>query len=556
MPRPLFTDPFSTLLYTRNGELLGARIAPDGQWRFPETDGLPDKFSTCLTTFEDQRFFYHPGVDPLALARATRQNVGASSVVSGGSTPTMQLVRLARGNRSRTWYEKVIEVNWALFLETTYRKKDLIRLYASHAPFGGNVVGVETAAWRYFGRDAGRLSWAESATLAVLPNAPGLIHPGRNRKQLKEKRDRLLWRLKEKGVLEQTDYELACMEELPEAPVPLPDDAPHLLARLGAQAPGTSIVTSLDINFQKRIQDLVDRYAMEYSSNHIYNLAALVVEVETGEVVAYAGNVSYSGEERRGYYTDVVMAPRSTGSVLKPFLYAGMLHDGLLLPSMLVSDVPLNINGFMPQNYNKHFHGAVPAHRAIERSLNVPLVRMLSRYNTGRFMTLLKRLGMTTLYFSEDHYGVSLILGGAEGNLWDMTGMYASLSRVLNHYHPYNGRYNPADIHPPTPFPAPEKEPVVSITDKRLTDQPVLSAASIWCTYEAMSALNRPEEEADWQQFESMKKITWKTGTSYGSRDAWAIGTTPRYAVGMGRKRIRRRQSRINGCRVCGAGDV
>lgn len=533
VPRQLFPAPCSTLLYSAEGELLGARIAPDGQWRFPAADCLPNKFVDCLLTYEDKRFFYHPGIDPAAIFRAIRLNGKAGRVVSGGSTLTMQLARIARGNQDRTFYEKTIEMCWALFLETTYSKQEILNLYASHAPFGGNVIGLETAAWRYFGRSASELSWAESATLAVLPNSPALIHPGRNRKQLKEKRDRLLASLQKKGVLEETEYELACMEPLPEAPLPLPNDAPHLLERLAAEQPGQRIQTSVRQALQRQTQALVNRYAREYSSNHIYNLAAIVADVETGEVLAYAGNATYPADERRGNQVDIITSPRSTGSILKPFLYAGMLHDGLLLPSMLVSDVPLNINGFSPHNYNKTFYGAVPAHVAIERSLNVPLVRMLSQYNTGRFMSLLKSWGMTTLRFSEEHYGASLILGGAEGTLWDLSGMYASMSRVLKHYRTYNGRYHPADIHPLTPFPAERKEPIRSLTDSRLTDKALLSSAALWYTFEAMSALNRPEEEADWQQFESMKRIAWKTGTSYGGRDAWAIGTTPRYVVGV-----------------------
>lgn len=534
VPRKLFPEPCSTLLYSAEGSLLGARIATDGQWRFPATDTLPGKFVTCLLNYEDKRFYYHPGIDLAAILRAVQLNMKAGRVVSGGSTLTMQLARLARGNQNRTFYEKGIEISWAFFLETTYKKKEILSLYASHAPFGGNVVGVETAAWRYFGRSASELSWAESATLAVLPNSPALIHPGRNRKQLKIKRDNLLATLHKNGTLDQTEYELACMEPLPEAPVPLPNDAPHLLERLAADAPGTRITSSVRQSLQQQTQALVDRYAREYGSNYIHNLAALVADVETGEVLAYAGNVSFQGNERHGNQVDIITSPRSTGSILKPFLYAGMLHDGQILPSMLVSDIPLNINGFMPQNYNKTFYGAVPAHRAIERSLNVPLVRMLSQYNTGRFMSLLKAWGMTTLRFSEEHYGASLILGGAEGTLWDLSGMYASLSRVLSHYRTYNGRYNPADIHPLTPFPIVEKEkPILSIADQRLTDKSVLSASALWYTVEAMSALNRPEEEADWQQFESMKQIAWKTGTSYGGRDAWAIGFTPRYVVGV-----------------------
>lgn len=533
VPEHLFSNHYSTLLYASDGHLLGARIASDGQWRFPPSNLLPSKFVTSLTTFEDKRFWYHPGIDAFALLRAIRSNSHAGKVVSGGSTLTMQLVRLARGNQPRTLLQKSIEICWALYLETVYSKKEILRLYMSHAPFGGNVIGVETAAWRYFGRTASDLSWAESATLAVLPNSPALIHPGRNREQLKIKRNRLLSRLLNQGTIDTTTYELACMEPLPDAPLPLPNEAPHLLARLAKVHSGKRISSSVNLFLQQQTQAIVNRYAREYSSNHIHNLAALIADTETGEILAYAGNASYPADESRGNHVDIIISPRSTGSILKPFLYAGMLNDGLILPSTLISDVPLNINGFTPQNYNRTFYGAVPAHVAIERSLNVPLVRMLSQYNTGRFMHLLKQLGMTTLRFSEDHYGASIILGGAEGNLWDLCGMYASLARTLSHYHRYNGRYNPADIHPLTPYPVLQTDSIRSITDKRLTDKSVLSYASLWFTFEAMSALNRPEEEADWQQFESMKQIAWKTGTSYGGRDGWAIGVTPRYVVGV-----------------------
>lgn len=576
VPRRLFPESCSTLLYSADGELLGARIAPDGQWRFPPGDTLPPKFAAALLHYEDKRFYFHPGVDPLAVVRAAASNLRAGKIRSGGSTLTMQLARLARKGQPRTFTQKLIETAWAFTLEARYGKGELLALYAAHAPFGGNVIGVETAAWRYFGRHASDLSWAESATLAVLPNAPGLIHPGRNRAALKAKRDGLLALLHRRGVLDQTTYELACLEPLPDAPLPLPDEAPHLLERLAAETPGRRMTTTVSRGLQRQVQHIVDRYACEYRSNHIRNLAALVVDVETGEVRAYAGNARpEKGEEETGSQVDIITAPRSTGSVLKPFLYAAMLDDGQLLPSMLVSDVPLNINGFTPQNYNKTFHGAVPAHVALERSLNVPLVRMLAQYNTGRFLSLLKSLGMTTLRFSEEHYGASLILGGAEGTLWDLTGIYASLSRTLAHYRPYNGRYAPGDIHSLRLRPGengrkvgnsrtgksdqtnqngrtnenggmaghsePGKNtggdedtgPIRSPADPRLTDRGLLSAAAIWFTYEAMSALNRPEEEADWQQFESMKKIAWKTGTSYGGRDAWAIGTTPRYVVGV-----------------------
>ena len=531
VPHPLFTQPYSTLLYSSE-TLLGARIATDGQWRFPPKQTVPERFAICLQQYEDKRFRYHPGVDVIAIARALYQNIQQKHIVSGGSTLTMQLARIARGNKERNLWQKSIEILWAIYIDLVYSKDELLRMYASHAPFGGNVVGIEAASWRYFGRDADALSWAEYATLAVLPNSPSLIHPGRNRSRLKEKRDQLLSILYKEEIIDKTTYELSCMELLPEKPLPLPDEAPHLLERLATRQREKRIHTTIQPFLQRQVQSLINRYATDYRSNYINNAAALVADIETGEIQAYAGNIT-DAPWVEGCQVDLITSPRSTGSLLKPFLYAAMLNDGMILPSTLIADIPLNINGFTPQNFNRTFYGAVPVHIAIERSLNVPLVRMLSQYNTGRFMTLLKQLGMTTLRFSEDHYGASLILGGAEGSLWDMCGMYASLARQLNHYRLYNGRYNPMDIRPLTTHTYTRPDSIKNIFDKRLKNTSILSYASIWFTLEAMSELNRPEEEADWQQFSSMKRIAWKTGTSYGGRDAWAIGVTPRYVVGV-----------------------
>ncbi len=531
VPHKLFDDPASTLLYSREGELLSARIAADGQWRFPESDSLPEKFVTCLIQYEDRRFRWHPGIDPAAVWRAVVQNARSGSVVSGGSTLTMQLARIARGNRDRTMRQKAVEAVWALHIETTRSKNRILRLYASHAPFGGNVVGLEAASWRWFGRSPFELSWAESAMLAVLPNSPALIHPGRNRDKLLEKRNRLLHTLAERGIIDELECELACGEPLPDEPVPLPDFAPHLLERMGQR--GERAVSSVRYNLQRQVQSVVNRYGSQYSANQVYNIAAIVADIETGEVLAYAGNVTGRENQSHGESVDIITSERSTGSLLKPLLYAGMLDDGLILPGTLIPDTPLNINGFAPNNYDKTFHGAVPAREAISRSLNVPLVRMLSRYNTGRFMSLLRSCGMTTLRRSEDHYGASIILGGAEGTLWDMAGMYASMARTLNHFGPQSGLYNRGDIHPLTVRPAEEKKPISSVGDRRLGGRPLLSAAGIWSAFEAMSALNRPEEEAEWQHFSSMKRVAWKTGTSYGSRDAWSVGVTPHYVVAV-----------------------
>lgn len=523
VPRPLFCLPTSTVVTDSEGELVGARISADEQWRFPESDSISDKLASCIIAFEDRRFYYHLGIDPIAIVRAMIHNAKSGRVAEGGSTITMQVARMARGNQSRNLWHKLIEALWAIDIELTYSKRDILRLYASNAPFGGNTVGIEAAAWRYFGRSAGNLSWAENATLAVLPNSPSLIHLSRNRNALKQKRDALLLTLRDEGTITDDQYSLAIGEPLPEEPLPIPNQAPHLLSRLAKRHPGQRTQCTVDLTLQNLTQEIADRYSNRYKSNYISDIAILVADVETGKVLAYVGN---SSQVTSTSQVDNILAERSTGSLLKPILYAAMLSSGEITPGMIFADTPLNLNGFTPMNFTKTYRGVVPADEAVTRSLNVPLVRMLSKYGTGRFMTILRWLGMTTLRFDEDHYGASIILGGAEGTLWDLTGMYASLARTLSHHELHGRQYNANDIHPLR---------LSSIVDERpqMSPDSRLSAASIWQAFEAMSALNRPEEEADWQNFSSMKRVAWKTGTSWGSRDAWAIGTTRKYTVGV-----------------------
>lgn len=533
VPHPLFNVPTSTVITDKNGNLIGARISRDEQWRFPPSDSIPDKFAKCIIAFEDRRFAYHPGIDAIATMRALLHNIQHRHVAEGGSTLTMQLARMARGNQHRTIRQKLIEAAWAIDIELTYSKAEILRLYASNAPFGGNTVGLEAAAWRYFGRSAAQLSWAECATLAVLPNAPALIHLSRNRERLKTKRDALLKYLMEEGTLSQQEYSLALCEPLPQAPMPIPNQAPQLLTYLASRNEGKQVQSSIDLPMQILVQQIADRYSTRYKANYINDVAIIVADVETGEVLAYVGN---SSQQSSTSQVDNIRSQRSTGSLLKPILYAAMLSSGEISPSTIFADTPLNLNGFTPMNFSKTYRGIAHADEAVTRSLNVPLVRMLSQYGIGRFMTVLKWLGMTTLHYDEEHYGASIILGGAEGSLWDMTGMYASMSRMLNHYHPSLMQYNSDDVHPlklEKAFNSPQRDEKAVENKGSGAKASRLSAASIWFAYQAMSALNRPEEEADWQNFSTMKQVAWKTGTSWGARDAWAIGTTPRYTVGV-----------------------
>ncbi len=535
IPAPLFTSDYSTVIYSCEGDLMGARVAHDGQWRFPESDSIPEKFKKCIVCFEDKRFYYHLGVDFIAIARSFKNNLAGNNR-QGASTLTMQIARMSRGEKSRNLWQKFIEMNWATWIEFTHSKEDIMALYANHAPFGGNVVGLEAASWRYFGTDCHNLSWAESATLAVLPNAPSLIHPGKNRARLLEKRNKLLEALNKEGYIDREEMELAKEEPLPEKPLALPNHAPHMLEKMKKKYEGCSIHTTINNSLQEEVQRVANMYSRQYAANLVNNMAVVVAEVETGDVKAYVGNVMRNHGDKSDsascYMVDAADAPRSTGSILKPFLYAAMISDGELMPEELQPDIPMNLRGFSPKNFNKTNYGAVSAREAVRRSLNVPLVHMLTTYNTGRFMSKLKALGMNTLYFNEDHYGATIILGGAEGSLLNMCGMYASCARTLNHYRPYGSQYNPADIHE-LHFIHQKEDPITSISDSRLKHEGTLSASGIWFAFDAMSDVNRPEEESDWQQFSSMKRIAWKTGTSYGSRDAWAIGVNPRYVVGV-----------------------
>lgn len=511
LPGNLFDVPYSTVVTDRNEELLGARIASDGQWRFPPRQAVPPKVEACLLEFEDRHFYRHWGVNPLAIGRAIRQNMQQSRIVSGGSTLTMQTIRLAR-NKPRTFAEKIIEMVWATRLEFRHSKPEILSLYLSHAPFGGNVVGLDAAAWRYFGHPAEELSWAEAATLAVLPNAPAMVHLSKSRPRLQTKRNNLLARLYRKGVIDASSYELALSEPLPQAPLPLPQTAPHLVSHFYKTRNGSRSVSTINKGVQVRIEEQVERWSKEFARSDIRNMAVLVIDLQSNQAVGYCGNV-HLNPAQSGNQVDVIQSPRSTGSILKPFLYCAMLQEGHLLPHTLQPDVPININGFTPQNFSLQFEGAVPASEAIARSLNIPTVGMLQRYGVPKFHSLLKQMGLTTLNKPSSHYGLSLILGGAEATLWEVTAAYADMGRCLQGLQRTRCSLLLADS-------AGEAPP------------PVFRPGAVWQTFDALKEVNRPEE-IDWHALPSMQTIAWKTGTSYGFRDAWAVGVTARYAVGV-----------------------
>ena len=519
LPKTYFDFPTSTVIESNDGTLLSATIAEDGQWRFPLIDSVPNKFKHCIIQFEDRTFENHIGISAKAIARAIKQNLKNKKIVSGGSTITMQTIRLMRKNPSRTFWEKFKEIFLATRLEVAEGKNKILRYYATYAPFGGNVVGLNTASWRYYRKPSHQLTWAQSATLAVLPNAPSLIFPGKNHELLLIKRNKLLKRLKDIKIISEKEYQLSLLEKLPGKPIPLPQFASHLLNYISKKGGhGTRKQTTIIKNTQVQVNDIVRRNSKTLRRKNINNGAVIVIDVKTNKVIAYTGNVNGMGFNHNES-VDLIHAERSSGSILKPFLYAQAFDEGIISPTSLLPDVPTHYKGYAPQNYLQTYDGAVPANICLSKSLNIPAVRLLEKVELNNFYYKLKELEITSLHKPASHYGLSLVLGGAETKLWDLTRAYSLLAATLNHY--------------PNEKSDSINEFGVFNSLKKQIIKPPYSAGNIYNTFQSMLEVVRPGNDMNWKVFSSSRKVAWKTGTSFGYRDAWAIGVTPEYVVGV-----------------------
>ncbi|WP_417607991.1 penicillin-binding protein 1C [Owenweeksia hongkongensis] len=515
LPSPLFKDSYATVLHDADGNLLSATIADDEQWRFPEVDSLPDKLQQCIQLYEDEYFEWHPGINPVSIGRAFWQNLVEGKVFSGASTISMQVIRLSRKNPPRTYFEKAWEIILAIRLEFSYCKEEILNLYASHAPYGGNVVGAETASWRYFNRPLQQLSWSESAMLAVLPNSPSLIHLGRNRDALKTKRDFLLSKLLDRQLIDTMTYELSLLEEIPNNPKPIPNHGFHLLQKAKTEGmAGQRIYSTIDGNLQKKVNEKVNRYVKFLAQNRIHNTCAIVVSLKDGSVKSYVGNATHASTQSK--YVDLIQAQRSSGSILKPFLYAKAIEHGLIHTTTLLKDVPVVIDQFSPSNFDGEFEGVVRANQALAKSLNVPATLLLRDYGLGPFYTDLQKLGFTTIKRPANNYGLSLILGGAEVTLWELAKVYSHQAQLLNK----------------------ERDEIPStLTTWQQTEtsfsEPEINRGAWWLTTQALTEVQRPGLNSDWKNYTSRRKIAWKTGTSQGFRDAWAVGYDKEHLVAV-----------------------
>jgi len=402
VPDPVFPPDYSTVVQDRNGRILRVFLNKKEQWHFAPDDTLeiPEKLKKAVLLQEDRTFYRHPGINPASVVRAAFQNLRARKTVSGASTITMQVARLMKPKR-RDAPGKLLEMMQALKMEVLFSKKKILKLYLDHAPYGGNIVGYRAASLRYFRKMPEQLTWAEAATLAVLPNAPGVVSPARRPGMLKRKRDGLLRRLAERKAMQAGEYENATNEPVPVESAAFGFEAPHWSQMLHETGGSLFIRSSLDADLQARAEGILRDHGFFLKSQGIRNGAVLIAETGSGKIRAYVGSPSFFDDRSDGQ-VDGVLAPRSPGSLLKPFLYALSMDEGLLLPETWIRDIPSSYGAYSPANASESYDGLVTAGDALIRSLNVPAVRLLNMYGIQPFYHFLKKADVPTLFRNAD----------------------------------------------------------------------------------------------------------------------------------------------------------
>ncbi|TLD96929.1 penicillin-binding protein 1C [Helicobacter jaachi] len=497
----LFESMYSKSVLDRHNRILSVFLTPNEQWHIKSYIPVPDKLRAAVLTYEDKRFESHYGIDILALMRSIKNNLFFSQR-TGGSTITMQVVKLYLKPK-RTYANKFNEIMQAFALECAYDKDEILSMYLNNAPYGGNIIGYHSAALLYFNKDSASLTWAESALLAVLPNAPGLINLQKNTQILKTKRDALLYKMHQRGYFDEHILSLALREPITWRKMHHRNIAPHISLKLASQIGQNNITTTIDKDLQMRLESKVKQYHTKLLPQGILNLAALVVDTKSGQILSYIGSQDFLDIAHFGQI-DGVSAMRSPGSLLKPFLYALSIDEGLIAPESLLVDVPLFFSNFNPQNATKTYAGLVRAQYALQKSLNVPFVKLLQTYGYEKFFFTLQ--DMAQLKPSNAYtYGLSLILGSKELSMLEIARLY----RGLGNY----GEFGDLSIM----LNAPTKP------NKRF-----FSKGSAYLTLQTLKELQR---EGDLDYHRAKMAFSWKSGTSYGRKDAWAAGVSPKYTI-------------------------
>ncbi len=508
----LLARPLSTVVTDKDGAWLDVELAADQRWRVAhQAADIPDHLVDAIVSYEDKRFFLHAGIDPIAILRATWANLTAGHVVSGGSTLTMQVARMMDPG-PRTLGNKLVEAFRALQLEWRYDKREILHLYFSLAPYGGNIEGVATAARGYFQKPLARLDLDEAALLAVVPNAPTRLRPDRAPDELQRRRNMLLDRMHERGLLTAGAAADAKAVPLAARPFSLPRGVLHVLARGKAhhRDPASGVIaTTLDRRWQALAERHLHDHIQQLKAVGIDNGAVVIVDNRTSEVRAYVGSADFWDRAAHGQ-VDGAMGERSPGSTLKPFLYARGLDRGLIGLSTLVPDVPVDYSGYQPENYDGLYRGLVPAKDALATSLNIPAVLLEERLQKHGLLSLLREARLSTFSDPGRGYGLSVVIGGCEVTLRELTALYSSLAR--------GGQYRPARLFADVPTPR----------DTRL-----FSPEAAYLISEVLTEVKRPDMPEVWKSRRDVPQVAWKTGTSYGHRDAWSVGYTRDVTVGV-----------------------
>ncbi|MBD8273277.1 peptidoglycan glycosyltransferase PbpC [Pseudomonas fluorescens] len=504
-PLPLPQDDLARVVLAEDGTPLWRFADADGVWRYPvHTSEVSPYYLDALLTYEDRWFYRHPGVNPLALVRAMWQNLTGARVVSGGSTLSMQVARLLDPH-SRTLQGKLRQLWRTAQLEWHLSKDEILNLYLNRAPFGGTLQGVAAASWAYLGKSPAQLTHAEAALLAVLPQAPSRLRPDRHPQRAQQARDKVLRRLAEFQVWPQSAVDEALEEPLLLAPRQEPSLAPLLARRLNRPDSPPLIRTTVDATLQRRLEDLLLGWRARLPEHT--SAAILVVEEDTMAVRAYLGSVDINDAKRYGH-VDMINALRSPGSTLKPFLYGMALDDGLIHSESLLQDVPRRYGDYRPGNFSMGFTGAVPASTALSSSLNLPAVQLLEAYGPKRFAAQMRIGGMPLALPALAEPNLALILGGAGSRLEELVSGYSAFAR--------DGKSATLRLQP----------------DDALRERPLLSPGAAWIVRRILSGQTRPDRDPR-AELVQRPTLAWKTGTSYGFRDAWAIGVGPRYLIGV-----------------------
>lgn len=504
---------YSTIITDNKGEVIHAYLTTDDKWRMKTTlEEISPLLRKTIVEKEDRYFYQHPGVNPLAIGRALVNNIFRMKRTSGASTITMQVARALEPKR-RTYFNKVIEMFRALQLEWKYSKAEILQLYLNLVPYGGNLEGVKSASILYFNKNPDHLSLAEITALSIIPNRPSSLVMGKNNDLIVQERNRWLKKFAADQVFTEKEIEDALQEPLTARRGAVPRQLPHLAYKLKRQLGGDIIRTYIEMNTQQKVEKLVADYVRNLQLKNIRNAAVVVIDNQTHQVVSYIGSGNFY-DSTDGGQVNGAAAVRQPGSTLKPLLYGMCIDEGLMTPKAIITDVAISYNGYAPENYDKQFNGYVTMEYALEHSLNIPAVKGLQQLGKDKLVQKLALCNFQQVKKDQQKLGLSMILGGCGATLEELTGLYSVFAN--------DGKYI---------RPLYWSNPAVSST--RPASTRIISEAATFMINETLSKVNRPDFPINWQSTERMPKIAWKTGTSYGRRDAWSIGYNKNYTVGV-----------------------